>query len=204
MKFQLLKCELDIYNEGEMFVLSEEEEEELLFLVIDETMIIYEWKFLYLVDILVNFRFSDLNLVSFMVLWYFFELFLDLFLFDDFEKKYFGLKILIWLEGKFVFDRVNSEIFEFFEQFIDFKFIKVSLIWDISRIYEIFFEFIIRKYRRDIKEKKIQLLSLEDGIEVIGKEIEELLIYEFIVEVFDCFRKVIQYLIFISYIKKYL
>ncbi|XP_009143502.1 uncharacterized protein LOC103867201 [Brassica rapa] len=190
MKLQLLKRESDTYNEGEMLVSSEEEEEESSSLVTDETMIIHEWKSLYLADILANSRFSDLNPASFMASWHSSESPLDPSLFKDLEKKYSGLKTSTRLERKFVFDRVNSEILEFFEQFTDLKPTKVSPTWDISRIDETLSELITRKHRRDTKEKKIQLPSLEDGIEVIGKEIEELLTHELIAEVFDCSRKV--------------
>lgn len=190
MKLQLLKRESDTYNEGEMLVSSEEEEEESSSLVTDETMIIHEWKSLYLADILANSRFSDLNPASFMASWHSSESPLDPSLFDDLEKKYSGLKTSTRLERKFVFDRVNSEILEFFEQFTDLKPTKVSPTWDISRIHETLSELITRKHRRDTKEKEIQLPSLEDGIEVIGKEIEELLTHELIAEVFDCSRKV--------------
>ncbi|XP_013748335.2 uncharacterized protein LOC106451027 [Brassica napus] len=184
MKLQLLKRESDTYNEGDMVVSSEEEEEESS-IVTDETMIIHEWKSLYLADILANSRFSDLNPTSFMASWHSSESPLDPSLVKDLEKKYSGLKTSTRLERKFVFDWINSEILEFFEQFTDLKPTKVSPKWDISMMHETLREVVTRKYMkqsRDTKEKELQLPSLEDGIEVIGKEIEEMLTDELIAE----------------------
>ncbi|KAF3581959.1 hypothetical protein DY000_02029186 [Brassica cretica] len=196
MKLQLLKCESDTYNEGDMLVSSEEEEEESSYIVTDETMIIHElvenWKSLYLADILANSRFSDLNPASFMASWHSSESPLDPSLFKDLEKKYSGLKTSTRLERKFVFDRVNSEILEFFEQFTDLKPTKVCPKWDITMMHETLQEVVTRKYKkqsRDTKDKESQLPSLEDGIEVIGKEIEEMLTDELIAEFFDCSSK---------------
>ncbi|CAH8340185.1 unnamed protein product [Eruca vesicaria subsp. sativa] len=186
MRLQLLKRESDTYNEGDMLVSSEEEEETSK--VTDETMIIHElvedWKSLYLTDILANSRFSDLNPTSFMASWHSSESPLDPSLFDDLEKKYyFGLKTSTRLERKFVFDWINSEILEFFEQFTDLKPTKISPKWDISRIHETLLELVTRKHMKQSRDTKEMLLpSLEDGIEVIGKEIEEMLIDEFIAE----------------------
>ncbi|CAN7008845.1 unnamed protein product [Brassica oleracea var. botrytis] len=186
MKLQLLKRESDTYNEGNMVVSSEEEEEESS-IVTDETMIIHEWKSLYLADILANSRFSDLSPASFMASWHSSESPLDPSLFKDLEKKYSGLKTSTRLERKFVFDWINSEILQFFEQFTD---LKVCPKWDISMMHETLCELVTRKHRRDTKEKESQLPTLEDGIEVIGKEIEEMLTHELIAEVFDCSRQV--------------
>ncbi|KAJ0258879.1 hypothetical protein HA466_0076010 [Hirschfeldia incana] len=197
MKLQLLKRQSDSYNEGDMLVSSEEEEESSS-IVTDEAMIIHElveknWKPLYLADILANSRFSDLNPTSFMASWHSSDSPLDPSLFDDLEKKHSGLKTSTRVERKLVFDWINSEILEFFEQFSDLRRTKISPKWDISRVHETLLKFVTRKHMklsRDTKKKEMQLPSFEDGIEVIGKEIEEMLTHELIAEVFDCSRKV--------------
>ncbi|KAF8101850.1 hypothetical protein N665_0201s0163 [Sinapis alba] len=197
MKLQLLKRESDTYTEGDMLVSSDEEESSSI--VTDETMIIPElvenWKSLYLADILANSRFSDLNPTSFMASWHSSESPLDPSLFDDLEKKCSGLKTSTRVERKFVFDRINSEILEFFEQFTDLRPTKINPKWDISRIHETMHELLTRKHMKDDRDTKeeLQLPSLENGVEVIGKEIEEMLTEELIAELVvirDCSRKV--------------
>lgn len=196
MKLELLKRESDTYTEGDMIVSSEEDaDQEVSSIATDEIMITHElqedWKSLYLGDILANSRFSDLNPTSFLASWHSSESPLDPSLFDDLEKKYSGLKTSTRVKRKFVFDRINSEILELFEQFTDFKPTKVYPIWDISRIYETLPEVVTRKHMKERRLKELQLPNLEDSIEVIGKEIEEMLTDELIAELVvirDCLR----------------
>ncbi|VVB02484.1 unnamed protein product [Arabis nemorensis] len=190
MQLQLLKSEsTTTYNEEAMLVSSDEDaDQEESSIVTDETLITQEprkdWKSLYLADVLANSRFSDLNPKSFMTTWHSSESPVDPSLFKDLEKKYSGLKMSTRLERKFLFDRINSGILEFFEQFTDLKPTKVYPKWDINLVQETLRELVSIKYMkpsRDTKEE-LQQPNLEDDIEVIGKEIEEMLTDELIVE----------------------
>ncbi|CAA7042206.1 unnamed protein product [Microthlaspi erraticum] len=165
MKLKLLKRESATYKEGDMLVSSDEDadQEESSSIVTDESLITKEpredCKSLYLADVLANSRFCDLNHESFVATWHSSDSPLDSSLF---EKKYSGLKTATRLERKFLLDRIKSEISEQHPK------------WDINRIHE--------KPSRYTKEKEIQWPNLGDDIEVIGKEIEEMLTEELIAE----------------------
>lgn len=191
MQLQLLKRESAAYNEGGMLVSSDKDtDQEESSIVTDETLISQklgeDWKSLYLADVLENSRFGDLNPGSFMATWHSSQSPADPSLFEDLEKKYSGLKTSTRLERKFLFDRINSGILEFFEQFTDLKPTKVCPKWDINLVQETLRELVSIKYMKpssDTKEKELQLRpNLEDDIEVIGKEIEEMLTDELIAE----------------------
>lgn len=182
MKLELLKRESATCNEGDMLVSSDEDaDQEESSMVTDESLITQEpgedWKSLYLADVLANSRFSDLNLESLVATWHSSESPLDPSLFEFLENKYSGLKTSTRLERKFLLDRIKSEILEMSEQHPK---------WDINRIHETLSELVTRrkdtKPCRYTKEKEIQWPNLEDDIEVIGKEIEEMLTEELIAE----------------------
>uniref|UniRef100_A0A1J3EYP4 DUF4378 domain-containing protein n=5 Tax=Noccaea caerulescens TaxID=107243 RepID=A0A1J3EYP4_NOCCA len=182
MKLQLLKRESATYNDGDMLVSSDEDaDQEESSTVTDESLITQEpgedWKSLYLADVLANSRFSDLNPGRFWATWHSSESPVDPSLFEFLEKKYSGLKTSTRLERKFLLDRINSEILEISEQHPK---------WDINRIHETLSELVTRrkymKPSRYTKEKEFQWPNLEDDIEVIGKEIEEMLTEELIAE----------------------
>ncbi|CAH2058914.1 unnamed protein product [Thlaspi arvense] len=190
MQLQLLKRESATYNEGDMLVSSDEDAyQEESSMVTDETLITQEpgenWKSLYLADILANSKFSDWSPKSFVTTWHSSESPVDPSLFEDLEKKYSGLKYSTRLERKFLFDRINSEILEFFERFMDLQPTNVWPKWDIYRMHETLRELVTIKYMkpsRDTKEKELQWPSFEGDVEVIGKEIEKMLTDELIAE----------------------
>ncbi|KAL1209974.1 hypothetical protein V5N11_020538 [Cardamine amara subsp. amara] len=188
MQLQLLRIESATHNK---FVPSNEEaDQEESSIVTNETLIIQEpgedWKSLYLADVLAKSSFNGLNPKSFMTTWYSSESPVDPSLFEDLEKKYSCLKTSTRLERKCLFDRINSEILDIFEQLTDLQPTKVCPKWDIERIQETLGELVTEKYMkpsRDTKEKELQWLNLKDDIdEVMGKEIEEMLIDEVIGE----------------------
>ncbi|ESQ52375.1 hypothetical protein EUTSA_v10016240mg [Eutrema salsugineum] len=185
MQLQQLKRESGTYNEDPMLISSDEDSnQDESSIVTDKTVITQEpgedWKSLYLADVLANCKFSDLSPQSFVETWHSFESPVDPSLFENLEKKYTysSLKTSSRLERKLLFDRINSEILEFFEQFKDLQPTKVCPKWEINKIQETLREMVTIKFMkpsRETKEKRLQWPSLEDDIEVIGKEIEEML-----------------------------
>ncbi|KAG7560730.1 hypothetical protein ISN45_Aa05g022290 [Arabidopsis thaliana x Arabidopsis arenosa] len=191
MQLQLLKLESASYNEGGMLVSSDEDtDQEELSTITDEAMITHElregdWKSLYLVDLLANSSFSDSdhNIVMATTP-------VDPSLFEDLEKKFSNLKTSTRLERKLLFDQISREVLHMLKQFSDphpwVKSTRVCPKWDANRIQETLRELVTRKDEKpskdDVEEKELQWLSLEDDIEIIGREIEEMLTDELITE----------------------
>lgn len=190
MQLQLLKLESATYNEGGMLVSSDEDtDQEESSTITDETMINQElgeedWKSLYLVDLLANSRFSELDHDTVAAIP------VDPSLFQDLEKKYSSVKTSTRLERKFLFDQISRELMQILKQFSDphpwVKSTRVCPKWDTNKIQETLRDLVTRKDEKpskdDVEEKELQWLSLEDDIEIIGREIEEMLTDELITE----------------------
>ncbi|XP_019084857.1 PREDICTED: uncharacterized protein LOC104711921 isoform X1 [Camelina sativa] len=190
MQLQLLKLESATYNEGGMLVSSDgDTDQEESSTVTDETMITQElgeedWKSLYLVDLLANSRFSELDENTVMTTP------VDPSLFQDLEKKYSSVNTSTRLERKFLFDQISRELMQMLKQFSDphpwVKPTRMYRKWDTNRIQETLRDLVTRKDEKpskdDVVEKELQWLSLEDDIEIIGREIEEMLTDELITE----------------------
>ncbi|KAL1195834.1 hypothetical protein V5N11_027701 [Cardamine amara subsp. amara] len=191
MQLQLLKLESATYNEGAMLVSTDEDtDQEESSTITDETMINQElgeedWKSLYLVDLLANSRFSesDHNIVMTTAP-------VDPTLFEDLEKKYSSVETSTRLERKFLFDQISRELMLMLKQFSDphpwVKSTRICPKWDTNKIQETLRDLVTRKEEKpskdDVEEKELQWLSLEDDIEIIGREIEKMLTDELIAE----------------------
>ncbi|XP_010529869.1 PREDICTED: uncharacterized protein LOC104806591 [Tarenaya hassleriana] len=198
MQLQLLKLESRDYEEGPMLVSSDEdaEQEESSRQTNEKLMTTQEsqqdWRSFYLVDVLANSRFSDSDPDTFMATWHSSESPLTPSLFEELEKKYSNLKPSTRLERKFLFNRINEELLQIFQQFTDpHPWVKPSRIcpkWDINRIQDALRDLVMNKEekpRKGAEEKvleEMEWLSLEDDIEVIGRYIEKLLTDELIAE----------------------
>ncbi|XP_024013468.1 uncharacterized protein LOC18021478 isoform X2 [Eutrema salsugineum] len=189
MQLQLLKLESAAYNEGGMLVSSDEDTDQESSTITDETVISQEvieedWKSLYLVDLLANSRLSDADQKNAM------ETPVDPSLFEDLEKKYSSVKASTRLERKFLFDQISRELIQILKQFSDphpwVKRKRACPKWDTNRIQETLRDLVTRKEEKpskdDVEEKGLQWLSLEDDIEIIGRDIEEMLTDELIAE----------------------
>ncbi|EOA23485.1 hypothetical protein CARUB_v10016676mg [Capsella rubella] len=190
MQLQLLKLESASYNEGGMLVSSDgDTDQDESSTITDETMITHElgeedWKSLYLVDLLANSRFSELDQSNIMATP------VDPSVFQDLEKKYSSVNTSTRLERKLLFDQISRELMQILKQFLDphpwVKSTRVFRKWDTNRIQETLRDLVTRKDEKaskdDVVEKELQWLSLEDDIEIIGREIEEMLTDELITE----------------------
>nr|VDD61880.1 unnamed protein product [Brassica oleracea] len=188
MQLQLLKLESATYNEGGMLVSSDEdkEQEDESSTITDEIVISQEdWKSLYLADLLANSRLSDSDHNTVME-----TTPVDPSLFQDLEKKYSTLKTSTRLERKFLFDQISRELMQILKQFSDphpwVKPTRVCQKWDVNKIEEILLDLVTRKEEKprkdDVEKRELEWLSLEDDIEIIGRDIEEMLTDELIAE----------------------
>ncbi|KAL0724937.1 hypothetical protein Bca4012_039536 [Brassica carinata] len=190
MQLQLLKLESAAYDEGGMLVSSDEDtEREESLTITDESVISHEvrkedWKSLYLVDLLANSKLSDSDHNTVM------ETPVDPSLFQDLEKKYSNVKTSTRLERKFLFDQISRELMQILKQFSDphpwVKPTRVCQKWDVKKIQQTLRDLVTRKEEKprkdDVEERELQWLSLEDDIEIIGRDIEEMLTDELIAE----------------------
>ncbi|KFK34605.1 hypothetical protein AALP_AA5G167300 [Arabis alpina] len=187
MQLQLLKLESAAYNEGGMLLSSDEEtDQEESSTITDEAHELGEedWKTLYLVDLLANSSFGDSDSNTVM------ETPVDLSLFQDLEKKYSSLKTSTRLERKFLFDQFSGELIHILKQFMNphpwIKSTRAVPKFDINMIQEKLRDLVTRKVEKpskdDVEEKGLRWLSLEDDIEIIGRDIEEMLTDELLAE----------------------
>ncbi|KAL0772896.1 hypothetical protein Bca101_038047 [Brassica carinata] len=191
-QLQLLKLESAAYNEGGMLVSSDEDgtDQEDSSTITDEALISQEvrceedWKSLYLVDLLANSRFSDSDHTTVM------ETPVDPSLFEDLEKKYSSVKTSTRMDRKFLFDQISRELMQILKQFSDphpwVKPTRVCPKWDSNTIQETLRDLVTRKDGKpsedDVEGEELQWLRLEDDIEIIGREIEEMLTDELLAE----------------------
>ncbi|XP_033130187.1 uncharacterized protein LOC103829936 isoform X2 [Brassica rapa] len=186
MQLQLLKLESATYNEGGMLISSDEDkEQEESSNITDEIVISQEdWKSLYLADLLDNSKLSNAGHNTVM------ETPVDPSLFQDLEKKYSSLKTSTRLERKFLFDQISRELMQILKQFPDphpwVKPTRVCQKWDVNKIEETLLDLVTRKEEKprkdDVEKREFEWLSLEDDIEIIGRDIEKMLTDELIAE----------------------
>ncbi|CAH8311015.1 unnamed protein product [Eruca vesicaria subsp. sativa] len=188
-QLQLLKLETGAYNEGGILVSSDEEtDQEESSAITDEALIREEvkeedWKSLYVVDLLANSKFSDSDHTTVI------ETPVDSSLFEDLEKKYSTVKTSTRLDRKFLFDQISRELEQMLKQFSDphpwVKPTRVCQRWDTDMIQGTLLDLVARKQKKPNKddvEEELQWLRLGDDIEIIGREIEEMLTDELIAE----------------------
>ncbi|KAF8091783.1 hypothetical protein N665_0436s0045 [Sinapis alba] len=186
MQLQLLRLESAAYNEASMLVSSDEDTDQESSTITDEILEVREedWKSLYLLDLLANSRLTDSdhhNTVMDMTP-------VDPTLFQDLEKKYSSLKTSARIERKFLFDQISRELIQILKQFSDphpwVKPKRVCPKWDTNKIQETLRDLVVtrkeEKPRKDDVEE--EWLRLEDDIEIIGRDVEEMLTDELIAE----------------------
>uniref|UniRef100_M4FFC7 DUF4378 domain-containing protein n=1 Tax=Brassica campestris TaxID=3711 RepID=M4FFC7_BRACM len=186
-QLQLLKLESAAYNEGGMLVSSDEDTDHVESSTITDENLIREevkeedWKSQYLVDLLANSRFGDSDHTTVV------ETPVDSFLFEDLEKKYSSVKTSTRLDRKFLFDQISRELMQILKQFSDphpwVKPTRVCQKWDTNMIQERLRDLVTRKDGKPSKDDvELQWLRLEDDVEIIGREIEEMLTDELLAE----------------------
>ncbi|KAG2329085.1 hypothetical protein Bca4012_021305 [Brassica carinata] len=183
MQLRLLKLESAAYNEASMLVSSDEDTDQESSTVTEEIVTNHreeDWKSLYLVDLLANSRLSDSDHNTVL------ETPVDPSLFQDLEKKYSSVKTSTRIERKFLFDQISRELIQILKQFSNphpwVKPKRVCQKWDANKIQETLRDLVTRKEEKPSKDDVEEWLRLEDDIEIVGRDIEEMLTDELIAE----------------------
>ncbi|KAJ7977068.1 VARLMGL domain-containing protein [Quillaja saponaria] len=199
MQLQLLKLESDAYVEGPMLV-SSDEDGEVSAEISDENRLSRNednWEYSYIIDVLSVSGLSGTHPDTFLALWHTPECPVSPQLFDELEKKYYDRTSCPRSERRLMFDSINSGLLEIHQKFTD------PLPWVNPRTTSKFGSKLMKnglqdglyillarkenKTNRDILGKLLtretQWLDLREEIDVIGREVERLLIDELLAEV---------------------
>ncbi|CAA2984889.1 Hypothetical predicted protein [Olea europaea subsp. europaea] len=155
-----------------------------------------DWKDSYVLDVLINSGFEESHLFMFRTLWYCSECPLSPWLFDDVEKKYNNDGITgLREERRFLFDRINSALFEAYQQHVDLypwvmpkiKCVNLTCQKQVVRgaCQKLLkgHDFETDRYVPErILDREMQWLEFKGEIDAIGNEIEKLLIDKLITE----------------------
>ncbi|ESR42240.1 hypothetical protein CICLE_v10011022mg [Citrus x clementina] len=201
MQLQLLKLdklESEAFTEGTMHISSDEDEEERSVGVTDEKSILKaeeNWEHSYVADILIHSGIKDVNPEMFVTTCYSPECPVSPSVFEELEKKYSNLNSLPRSERKLLFDCINAQLLEIHQRFIDplpwvRTTIRVKPKWNENGLLDNLRTFLISKHKKVDKDagenvlaRELQWLDTADDIDVIGKEIEILLIDELVADV---------------------
>ncbi|KAL2509365.1 hypothetical protein Fot_33012 [Forsythia ovata] len=195
---QLLKMESEAYARVPALFSNQEEVAQQSQLDSEENQILRaeSWEVSYFLDVLIasGFEVADPDMLG--ESWYTPECPLHPAVFDNLEKKYSEETTVSRSERRLLFDRINSSLLEFLQQHVDSftlvlpKIIGVSSKWETHRV-----EDAIRKLltgqellvNMDLSDRtlyrEMQWLEFKDEIDVIGNEIEKLLIDDMILDV---------------------
>ncbi|XP_058003116.1 uncharacterized protein LOC110662051 isoform X3 [Hevea brasiliensis] len=195
MQLRLLKLESEAYAEGPMLISSDEDVEEGSVGFSEEKGIVEQSReFSYVVDVLLESGINDADPDTFMASWHSPECPVNLLVFEELEKKH--CNVISWprSERKLLFDRVNSAILVISQQFADPhpwvrsaaavipRWIKHGLEDGINKL----LASQDKKANDNVAEKVLvsdsKWLDLRDDIDVVGREIERLMIEELVKE----------------------
>ncbi|GLT79259.1 hypothetical protein SLA2020_507530 [Shorea laevis] len=198
MQLQLLKMESMAYADGSTLLSSNNDADEVSSGIVDDTGILRaeeNSEFSYISDVLIDSGISSTDPDAFMATLYSPDCPVNPIVFEELEKKYCHLTSWSRAERKLMFDRINSKLLEIYRQSINqhpcvkparrihSKWNKQGLDDSLHRLLAV----------QDKKAKKdaigmvlgweTQWLGTGDDIDVIGREIEQLLVDELIAEV---------------------
>ncbi|CAA2961190.1 Hypothetical predicted protein [Olea europaea subsp. europaea] len=198
MQLQLLKMESGSYTEVPALISSEEDGAQHSLMDSEQNQEIGAevWEASYVLDVLINSGFEESDLDFFRTTWHSPECSLHPELFDNLEKKYSNEQTESRSERRLLFDRINSTIVEVYQLLVD------SFPWDMPKlagvdlkgpkqvIRDSLQKLICRqdfqavgKTPERILDWDMQWFGFKGEIDVIGTEIEKLLIDEMITEV---------------------
>ncbi|KAK6943708.1 protein of unknown function DUF3741 [Dillenia turbinata] len=195
LQLQLLKLESEAYSEGQMVLSSDEDGEERSVggpeeKDVSETYRSKEfWMTSYLNDVLLDSGFNETELDCFIGTWYSSECPMGPSVFEKLEKKYNDQTTWAKSERKMFFDRINSGLVEVFRPFMDphpwansSSRLVVSK-WRIDKLEEELRVLLAsQENKRDAEKMEWVLqeqcwwLDLGDDVDVIGSEIERMLL----------------------------
>ncbi|XP_073016176.1 uncharacterized protein [Primulina eburnea] len=153
------------------------------------------WESSYIFDVLMDSGIEESGLHIFKTAWYTPECPLNPKLFNDLEKKYNYNTTVLKCERKLLFDRVNSAFLGYFQQHVDTcpwvmeKRLKLHPDLQKEELREAFEkligqDFAIERISETILHPETKWFDSKEEIDVIGNEIEALLVDDLILEVF--------------------
>lgn len=193
MQLQLLKLESEPFTEGAMLISSDEDTVEVSSGQLDEkgpSRTKDSWEFSYLLDILTDSGLNDANPGALLATLYSSDCPINPKIFEQLEKKQSCPSSTTRSDRRLLFDRINSGVLAISQQFSDLhpwvrpSKTQISTKWmtknELQNRLCKFLDTQIVRY--DIVEES-DWQNLGDEIDVIGKEIERLMINELLAEV---------------------
>lgn len=196
MQLQLLKMESGSYGETSALLSSDEDVLHSESILNDEGIFTggESWKSAYIDDVLIYSGLDTIDQDSFLAAWYSPSCPLDPWVFDIVEKHWEDVTVTK-LDRKLLYDCMNSALLEAFQGLVDPR-PWVRTMWGgfISKwrrqdLKDVLHKFVVEVERRANRERQEKELDgemnwcVEDGIDVIGKEIEELLVDDLVGEI---------------------
>ncbi|XP_012074865.1 uncharacterized protein LOC105636246 isoform X2 [Jatropha curcas] len=193
MQLQLLKLE-SAYAEGPMLISSDEDVDEDS-LTFSEAKIEESREFSYVVDVLQESGINDADPDAFMASWHSSECPMNPLVFEEVEKKNCNLSSWPRSERKLLFDRINSALLVINQQFADpHPWVRLSTAiipkWSKNGLRDSIHKLLASQETQannNAAEMALVMdsewLDLRDGIDVVGRDIEKLLIEELVKEI---------------------
>ncbi|XP_022744441.1 uncharacterized protein LOC111295275 isoform X2 [Durio zibethinus] len=198
MQLQLLKQESEAYEEGTMLLSSDDEGDEVSVGFAEDKGIPKteeNWESVYIVDVLVDSGIDGADLDAFLAACHSPECPVNPLVFEELEKKYCNLNSWSRAERRLMFDRINSKLLEIYQQYMDQhpwvkSARKLTPQWSMRELEDSLRKSLVsqnKKLQMDAGEMVLagecQWLDLREDIDVIGREIERLLVDELAAEI---------------------
>ncbi|KAK8561823.1 hypothetical protein V6N13_149028 [Hibiscus sabdariffa] len=199
MQLQLLKLESEAYEEGNMLLSSDDDGDEASVGFAEYQGIPRDeenWKSMYIVDILVDSGINGVDQDTFLATWHSPEYPVNPLIFEELEKKYCILNPWLRAERRLMFDRINSKLLEIYQQCMDQHLHpsmksarKIVWKWNNEELEESLCKSLVMQnmeLHMDVGEMvaagEWQWPDSREGIDVICREIERLLVDELAAE----------------------
>lgn len=196
-QLQLLKRESKAYAEAPALLKSDNDVGLGLIIPVEDKEIVRSqcWESSYIVDVLIELGFKDTDPNMFMTTWYSPDCPLGPWVFDNLENKYYDGITGLKYERRLLFDRINSALMEISESFMDLcpwvrpATVGFGLKWRKCEVRDELHKLLAvqeKEANDDISgkllDKEMHWLDSRDSIDMIGTEIEKLLINDLITE----------------------
>ncbi|XVF08030.1 hypothetical protein REPUB_Repub06bG0190200 [Reevesia pubescens] len=198
IQLKLLKLETEAYEEGTMLLSSDDDGDEVSVRFPEDKGIPRteeNWESVYIVDVLVDSGIDGANLDTFLAALHSPECPVNPLVFEELEKKYCNLNSWSRAERRLMFDRINSKLLEIYQQYMDqLPWVKsprtIVPKWNIGKLEDSLRRSLVNQNKKlhiDAGEMVLagecQWLDLREDIDVIGMEIERLLVDELVADV---------------------
>ncbi|KAF5747541.1 hypothetical protein HS088_TW05G00264 [Tripterygium wilfordii] len=195
MQLQLLKLESEAYEEGSVFLSSDEDLRETPLGFSQQKGITESRESSYAVTVLINSGINDIDLDTFRATWDSPECPVNPSVFEELEKKYCDCETWVRHERRLLFDRINSALLVIYEEFADpphprtrqrtricGEWIKKGIKDNVLRVLTSQDKKASKDATEMILGKESQWLDLRNDNEVIGKEIEKFILEDLVTE----------------------